>query len=299
MKTTLRLISPSNGFLLGSSTSFVSLDAPTRSGLCTTEYHNGAYSLLTACWNIGLTVCLLKNDGSQLDLPEGILAIVPDVPEVSVQGPVIRVPAKSIVLKEQNGLLILDGTGCVKFNIIQNGNFAFITHNSEVPKLTEWNYLMQASSTLKKIVDSGVGKSEQQQEQLLKNYNSELKRIVSGFGSVCDMIKEPKMCQIKVYRLDISVLGKSVSHYLYQRESDNCDVERTFEQAFRDAFHDISSLAVFIRQLDFNHSSRFGVEVDIDYLGASTYLDFQLQISSIILPERAASALSLNKVFQG
>lgn len=299
MKTTLRLISPSNGFLLGSSTSFASIDVPTRSGLCTTEYHNGVYSLLTACWNVGLTTCLLKKDGSQLDLPEGVLAVVPDVPEVTVQGPVIRVPAKSIVLKEQNGLLILDGAGCVKFNIIQNGNFAFITDGSEVPKLTEWNYLMQASSMLKRIIDSGVGKAEQQQKQLLVEYNPELKRIVSGFGSVCDMVEEPKMCQIRVYRLNISVLGKSVCQYLYQRESDNRDVDCIFEQAFRKAFPDISSLAVFIHQLDFNHSSRFGVEVDIDYLGANTYLDFQLQISSIILPERAASALSLNKVFQG
>ena len=299
MKTTLKLISPSDGFLLGSSSSFVGLDEPTGFGLVTAGYHNGSYALSTACWNVGLTVCLLKSDGHQIDLSEGILAILPDVPEVEVQGPVIRVPAKSIVLKEEaNGLLLLDSSGNVIYKLALNGNFAFITDGSELPKLTDWHYLVQASSTLKRIVDAGVGKSARQQEQLLINYHSELKRIVAGFGSLCDTVKEPKMCQIRVYRLDISAFGRTVSQYLYQKESDYSDVECIFERAFKEAFPDIGALGIFLRQLDFLHDSRFGIDVDVDYLDVHTYLDFQLQISSIILPERAASALSLNKVFQ-
>ena len=106
------------------------------------------------------------------------------------------------------------------------------------------------------------------------------------------------MCQIRVYRLDISAFGKTVSQYLYQKKSDYSDVECIFERAFKDAFPDIEALGIFLRQLDFLRNSRFGIEVDVAYLGVHTYLDLQLQISSIILPENAASALSLNRVFR-
>ena len=299
MRTRLNLLSPSNGFILGSSTAFEGLEKPSTSGLVTTGYQNGDYSLLTASWSLGLTVCLLQDDGTPFEIPEGVLAILPDVPEVKVVGPVIRIPSKSITLKEEaDGLIILDNSARVIFKIRLEGDFAFITDSDTSPQLTDWHYLMQASSALKRIIDAGVGKSEHQQKQLLLQYHSEINRIAAGFGGLCDSIKEPRMCQIRVYRLNITVFGKTITQRLYQKENDYSEVQQLFETAFRKAFPDISSLAIFVREVDFFKNSDFGVEVDVDYLNLHTYLSFNLQISSIILPERAASALSLNTVFQ-
>ena len=299
MKTTLKLISPSDGFLLGSSSSFVGLDAPTGFGLVTTGYHNGSYALSTACWSVGLTVCLLKGDGNQIDLSEGVLAILPDVPEVEVQGPVIRVPAKSVVLKEEEqGLLILDNSSNVLFRIEQYGNLAFLLARDIKPVLADWYYLVQASSSLKKIVDAGVGKSEEQQEQLLLNYFTDINRTVACFGSICDNLKEPNMHSIRTYRLDVAAFGKATSLYLYQRENDYSDVEPIFEAAFQELFPHIKAMAIFLRQLDFLRNDAFGVTAEIEYLQKQTEVVFNLHISSMILPERAMSALTMNKVFR-
>lgn len=299
MKTTLKLRSPSTGFLLGSSTSFEGLEVPSAYGLTTAGYHNGSYSLSTAAWNIGLTVSLFKSDGTQLELPEGVLVILPDVLEVKVQGPVIRIPAKSIALKEEkHSLVVTDSSSTVLFRIIKRGNLAFIINSEAVPKVTDWNHLVQASSTLKKVIDSCVGKSEEQQEQILLNYISEIKRTVACFGTLCDNIKEPNMHRITTYRLDVTSFAKTTSLYLYQKENDYSAVEPIFETAFRDMFPDIKSMAVFLRKLNYLEDNDFGVEVQIEYLQKQTYLEFSLHISSMILPERAMSALSMNRVFR-
>lgn len=300
MKTTLKLLSPSESFLLGSSTSFAGLELPSAFGLVTTGYHNGRYSLSTVSWNIGRTVCILKSNGTQLDIPEGALAVLPDVPEVKTQGPVIRIPAKSLILKEDaKGLSILRDTDELLFRISLHGQFAYMVLNNETPaKLTEWHYLMQASSALKRIVDAGVGKSEEQQRQLLLNYFSDINRTVACFDSVYDNLKEPDMHSIRVYRLDVVAFGKATSLYLYQRENDCSDVEPIFENAFQELFPDISAMGIFLRQLDFLRDDAFGVTAEIEYLQKQTDVIFNLHISSMMLPERAMSALTMNKVFR-
>lgn len=299
MKTTLKLLTPSTGFLLGSSTSFIGLNVSDTIGFTVATYRNGAYSLSAAAWNIGLTTSIFKSDGTQLELPKGVLAILPDVPEVNVQGPVIRISAKSLILKEeQQGLLILDNESNVLFRIEQYDNLTFLVPHNLKPVLADWYYLVQASSSLKKIIDAGVGKSEEQQEQLLLNYFSDINRTVACFGNICDNLKEPNMHSIRVYRLDVAAFGKVTSLYLYQKEDDCFDVEPIFENAFQKLFPDIKAMAIFLRQLDFLHDDAFGVTTEIEYLQKQTDIVFNLHISSMILPERAISALSMNKVFR-
>lgn len=300
MKTTLKLVSPSTGFLLGSSTSFRGLESVPGIGLMTANYRNETYSLSTAIWNLGLTTCLIKDDGTPLDIPEGSLAILPDVPEVTTVGPVLRIPAKSILLRAQpKELQILTNASSELFRIILKGNFAYIAHDDAIPKLDEWTYLVQASSALKRIIDAGIGKSKAQQEQLILNYHSEMKRIVSGFSSLCDSVKEPKMQKLRVYRLDIAAFDTCKSLYLYQRAEDMTDVQAAFEQKFRKVFPDIKAIAVFLRHLDFKRDSHFDIAVDVDYMNCQTDVSLSLSISSIIIPERAANCITMNSVFLG